>query len=174
MRQPVPLRKRPIDIPILAFFWLNIIAITYVINIESLIIADPSSFEYPLWPPRFVVDLVHWWGHNYDPVIIARPAWWKVAILFDVVVFGPFYVVAIYAYTQGKEWIRIPSIIYSSLMFTNVCIILGEEFYGAHAAPNAGLVFLVNVAWLILPVLIVYRMWRHPHPFTEDVPQGGA
>ena len=40
---------------------------------EQLIIDDPAHFAYPLWPPARLVDLIHWWGKTYDPVLLARP-----------------------------------------------------------------------------------------------------
>jgi len=155
-----------VDIPILVFFIINILFITYIVDVEQLVIDDPASFEYPIWPLPFMVDLVHWWGYNFDPVLIARPAWWKVTIWLDAVFFGPFYVVAIYAFIRGREWIRVPCFLYSAVLFTNVCVILGEELFGSHATPRPGLVVLVNLPWLLLPVYITARMWLRPHPFT--------
>jgi hypothetical protein len=69
--------------------------------------------------------------------------------------------------SKGKEWIRIPSIIYSSMLFTVVLVILGEEIGGTHATPHLPIVLLANLPWLLFPVYIVYRMWRYPTPFTE-------
>jgi hypothetical protein len=100
---------------------------------------------------------------------MARPAFWRMTIWIDVLLFGPFYVVALYAFIKGKEWIRIPSIIYSSVMLTNVTIILGEEFFGPHATPQSLIVLLLNLSWLLMPIYIIYRMWRYPHPFTQPV-----
>ena len=50
-RQIIPLSKRPGDIAILAFFLINILFITYIVDLEQLVIADPAHFTYPLWPP---------------------------------------------------------------------------------------------------------------------------
>jgi hypothetical protein len=172
MNKTVPLLKRPIDIPIVAFFWINILFITYMVDFEQITVSDPTNFKYPLWPPPFMVDLVHWWGNTFDPVLMARPPWWMVTIWIDALFFGPFYVVAIYAYTTGKEWIRIPSIIYASVLMTNVLVILGEELFGAHATPNAPIVLLANAPWLLMPIYIIYRMWRYPKPFTETDDHG--
>jgi hypothetical protein len=165
-REPIPLARRPADLVILAFFVINILFITYIVDLEQLVIADPASFSYPVWPPPALVDLVHWWGHTFDPVLIARPVWWKATIWIDALFFGPFYAVAIYAYAKGKEWIRIPSIIYASVMLTNVTIILSEEAFGPHATPQLPMVLFANAAWLLMPIVIIYRMWRHEHPFT--------
>ncbi len=155
-RQVIPLSKRPGDIAILAFFLVNILFIT----------ADPAHFTYPIWPPPAAVDIIHWWGRTFDPVLLARPAWWKVTIWIDAFFFGPFYIVAIYAYIKGKEWIRIPSIIYASTLLTVVLVILGEEIGGTHATSHLPIVLLANLPWLLFPIYIIYRMWRYPAPFT--------
>jgi emopamil binding protein len=166
-RRVIPLSQRPGDIAILAFFLINILFITYVVDLEQLVIANPAHFTYPLWPPRPAVDLIHWYGRAFDLDLIARPVWWKMTIWIDNLLFGPFYLAAIYAYLTGKEWIRIPSIIYASMLLTNVLIILGEEWAGAYASPNFPVVLLANLPWLLFPLYIIYRMWRYPHPFTR-------
>jgi hypothetical protein len=93
--------------------------------------------------------------------------WWRATIWIDVLFFGPFYVFAIYAYIRGREWIRIPSIIYSSVMLTNLVIIFSEEFAGPNAAPRPFFVVLENLAWVLFPIYIIYRMWRSPAPFSR-------
>jgi hypothetical protein len=46
-RQIIPLSKRPGDIAILAFFLVNILFITYIVDLEQLVIADPEPFTMP-------------------------------------------------------------------------------------------------------------------------------
>ncbi|HEX9076986.1 MAG TPA: emopamil-binding family protein [Anaerolineae bacterium] len=162
------LTKRPGDIAILGFFLVNLLFITYIVDIEQLIIPDPSHFVYPFWPPPAAVDAIHWWGRTFDPVLLARPAWWKVTIWIDALFFGPFYVFGIYAYFKAKEWIRIPSIIYASTMLTNVVIILGEEMFGQHASPQLPIVLLANLPWLVFPIYILYRTVRTSRLFAPE------
>jgi emopamil binding protein len=166
------LAERPGDILIVAFFLVNLLFITYVVDLEQLVIPDASHFTYPLWPPPPAVDVIHWYGRTFDPVLIARPVWWKMTIWIDALFFGPFYVAGIYAFIKGKAWIRIPSIIYASVMLTNVTIILGEEAFGQFPAPNFLIVFLLNLGWILVPFFILYRMGRSPLPFQRLVPQG--
>ncbi len=161
----VPLSKRPMDIAILIFFGINLLFITYIVDLEQLVIADPQHFNYPLWPPSKLVDLVHWYGRNFDPVLMARPAWWRATIWIDALFFGPFYVFAIYAFIKGRNWIRLGSIIWASVMLTNVTIILFEEVQGEHASPALARVFLSNAAWIIFPLIVLYRMARSVRPF---------
>ncbi len=170
----IPLSERRADLLVLVFFWVNILFITYQVDLEQLLIADPSNFEYPLWPLPPVVDLIHWWGRTFDPVLLARPVWWKMTIWIDALFFGPYYVFAIYAFTKGRNWIRFPSIVYASVMLTNVTIILGEEIAGAHASPQLGMVLFANGPWLLVPMFLLYQMYRRPHPFTRDEPPTAA
>ena len=167
MRRVVPLRERPLDWVLLGFFAVNLGFITYVVDLEQLVIADPYDFTYPVWPPPPLVDLVHWWGSNFDPVLMARPAWWKATIWIDALGFGPFYAAALYALTKGRDWIRTPALVWSGLMFANVTIIMSEELGGVHATPHPWIVTAVNLPWWLLPVLVVARFARSEHPFTK-------
>lgn len=166
MSKVLPLSKRPLDFAIVIFYCINLLFITYIVDIEQLVIADTSNFQYPVWPPKSLVDLVHWYGRNFDPVLMARPAWWRATIWIDALFFGPYYAFAIYAFVKGKNWIRFASIMWASVMITNVTIILFEEVLGQHATPELGRVLLANASWLIFPVLVLWRMWSSTEPFT--------
>ena len=105
----VSLSKRPVDFIFIGFFIIAFVVV-YIIDYEQ--IAIPNYFEfkkngqYPIFPPKYMVDLVHWWGENYDPILLARPVWYKVMIWWDVLYFGPYYLFAIYGFIKGREWIR--------------------------------------------------------------------
>jgi len=168
MVTPIPLRRRPFDWVLLGFFWLNLLLITYMFDLEQVLIADTARFVYPVWPPAFVIDAAHWWGHHFDPLLLARPAFWKATIWIDLILFGPFYASAIYAFTRGREWIRYPSVVWAAVMMTNVTIILSEEIYGRWASPALWAVLAANASWLIFPVLVIFRVARSPRLFASD------
>jgi hypothetical protein len=157
--------QRPLDLLLVVFFIVNLGFITYIVDVEQLVIADPAHFTYPLWPPPPLVDLVHWWGRTFDPLLLARPVWWKATIWIDSLFFGPFYAFAIYAFIRGRNWIRMPSVVWASVMMTNVIIIMSEETAGPHATPHLGRVWAANLPWLIFPVLVLLRMWKRERPF---------
>ena len=165
-RRAVPLRRRLTDLAFVAFFVVNVGFVTYVVDLEQLVIDDPGRFSYPLWPPPPLVDLVHWYGREFDPLLMARPAFWRMTIWIDVIYFGPFYLAAIYAFVRGRDWIRVPALFWSGLMTANVLIILMEERYGAYATPEFGTVLALNVPWLLAPAAMLLRM-RRDHPFTD-------
>jgi hypothetical protein len=168
-RRPIPLARRRGDLLFIAFFLLNLGFITYMVDLEQLVIADPAHFAYPLWPPAPLVDLVHNYGKALDPLLLARPVWWRATIWIDALFFGPFYAVALYAYIRGRDWIRMPTVVWASVLMTNVTIILFEEVAGPSATPQLPLVILLNLPWLLVPIAALFRMWRNEHPFTEPI-----
>jgi EXPERA (EXPanded EBP superfamily) len=160
-----PLARRRLDLVFVAFFLVNLIFITYMIDLEQLVVTDPHHFRYPIWPPRPVIDLVHWYGNRYDPLLMARPPFWRMTIWIDVLFFGPYYLFATYAFIRGRHWIRVPALVWAGTMAANVLIILMEERYGRWATPHFGLILALNAPWLLMPLLTIWRM-RRPYPFA--------
>jgi hypothetical protein len=167
--EPIPLARRKLDWALIGFFAVNLFFITYIVDLEQLVIADPAHFDYPLWPPRPLVDLVHWWGRNFDPLLMARPPWWRMTIWIDQLAFGPFYVAAIYALVKGKGWIQKPALMWAGLMVANVSIIMFEEFLGPHQTPQPLVVTMANLPWFCFPFVVAWRLWRD-QPFAERAP----
>ena len=173
VRHTIPLARRRYDWVLLAFFAVNLCFITYFVDIEQLTVSNAFHFQYPAWPPPAVVDLVHSYGHHYDPLLLARPAFWRMTIWIDVIWNGPFYLAAIYAIVRGREWIRVPALVWTGSMTAVVLVILAEEYGGVHRSPHFWVVLLLNLPWLALPVLTLIRMAR-AHPSSELVPDGPA
>ena len=151
---------------------MNLGLITYGVDLEQLVVADPSDFAYPLWPPAPLIDLVHAWGDAFDPLLMARPAWYRATIWIDQLLFGPFYAFALVAFVRGRSWIRLPALVWSGLMFGIVSIILFEELLGPYASPRPAIVVAANLPWWLMPVLTVWRM-RRDRPFVAQ-PAGQA
>lgn len=156
----VPLRRRPLDLLLVAFFLVNLLFVTYQVDLEQLVIADPNHFTYPLWPPGPSVDAVHWWGRSFDPLLMARPQWWKMTIWVDVLAYGPFYAIALYALWRDRPWIAIPLAVWAGAMLCDVTVIMGEEMFGAHATPAPLMVWAGNAGWFLFPLLAIYRAAR--------------
>jgi hypothetical protein len=166
-RTVVPLRDRRLDIVFMAFFIVNFAFITYIWDFECLSIANPNNFHYPMWPPKPFVDLVHWYGRKYDPLLMARPAFWRATMWNDLFLFGPFYACAIYAFAKGKDWIRIPAVLWSGMMLTNLLVILLEEWHGTMRTSHLSFILMLNAPWVLLPIAVIARVGFTPHPFTR-------
>jgi hypothetical protein len=160
------LRERRIDLVFIAFFVVNLGFITYFFDIEQLTVAHATHMTaYPAWPPAPIVDLVHWYGNHWDPLLMARPAFFRMTIWIDIIAFGPFYAFAIYAFIRGRDWIRVPALVWAGMMMANVAMILFEERNGDYATSHFGMVLGANLPWGLLPVAVIVRLARD-HPFT--------
>jgi len=162
----LPLRQRRLDLVYVLFFAVNAGFVTYIIDLEALVIQDTGNFTQPIWPPEPLVDLIHWYGRTYDPLLMARPPFWQATMWIDVLLFGPFYLLAIYAFIRGRNWIRVPALVWSGMMMSNVLIILMDERYGVTPPPNYAFVVALNLPWLLLPLAVIWRM-RRDQPFSR-------
>ena len=164
------LLRRPADVVAIFYFFFNLGLVSYIVDLEQVVIRDPSDAAEVAnvrWPPQKMIALIHWYGRNYDPVLMARPPWWRATIWLDVLFYGPFYVVAIFAFARGKSWIRLPTIVYCSSILTGVFVILLEETFGQHKTPHWHLVMLLNAPWVLLPATLLTRMLLFEHPFGQ-------
>ena len=94
-----------------------------LIDMEQVLVPDPALYGVPgrftpRWPPAPCVAAIHWWGHTADKLVLARPMWFQIAIWLEVVVQAPFYMLAILGFVRRDNRIRIPSIVYSTVLLT--------------------------------------------------------
>ena len=164
------LARRPIDWSFVAFWVINFGFITYMVDLEQLVIRDPARFAYPIWPPRFAIDAIHWWSRSFDPVVWHRAPWYRATVWIDALLFGPFYLFAIYAFVKGRSWIRLPAMVWAGMMIANVTIILFEELAGPTPTPAPAIVVMANLPWLLVPFSVVWRL-RKEDPFASVEPK---
>lgn len=175
-RAVIPLSQRPLDYLYILFFIINLTIITYIVDYEQLAIPtpwpEPGKFTYPVWPPAWWVDTIHHYARTRDPLLLARPVWWKVFIAVDCLFFGPCYAVFLYAFIKGKDWVRMLGIVYASVICTIVITICTEELYGPTPAVDATAVLLLNAPWFLLPFGMLVRFVLSEHPFTREAKAG--
>ena len=75
---------------------------------------------------------------------------------------------------KGKEWIRLPSIIYAVSMMSGVIMILSEEAFGQYHTSHLALVISANASWIIFPLIILFRMGLNEHPFIRPASSAQA
>lgn len=80
--------------------------------------------------------LCRWWCEICDPVLCYNPLWIKYLSMLSPFVFLPFYFVSMYAIVARKEWIRIPIIIYSSILFVDLSAFFVEGIWGDLPSPS--------------------------------------
>ena len=122
-----------------------------------------------MWPPARFVDLIHWCGETYDPLLLARPPFWRMTIWIDVIFFGPFYLFAIYAFIRGRNWIRVPALVWSGHDAGQRPDHPDGRAVRRHAGQELRVVLAVNAPGCSCRSLMIWRM-RRDHPFHEPSP----
>ncbi len=104
-----------------------------------------------------------------DHIFASGDRSYRFATLISGFIYGPFYLVLIYAFVYAKNWIRLPAMLYVGSIVRSMVIALHQQF-AIGPEPEHTLVFLAfNLPWLIVPVLLAVRLWR-PDPFGTGEP----
>jgi hypothetical protein len=174
----IPLRQRRRD-------WF-FIAVFAMFATTSLLMDTVNLFGRPDPSSRWV--MARYIYDNYavgtDPMLVANPRFVQIGNGFvSAFIFGIFYLVLIYAFIRGRDWVRLPSIFYAGMITANTVLYLGVGLLGDaplfdyachgecngfdYAFANAPKVFAYNGPYIVVALLLVARMWRLG-PFTED------
>src|SRR5439155_1098081 len=93
---------------------------------------NQSRGRSPLAPdsPSFWARANWWYANGTDPLLLHAPIGLKVQVAISAFVFGPFYLLLVYAFVAGRDWIRMPAIVYVSAMTYGMVLLFGAEFLG--------------------------------------------
>ena len=81
-------------------------------------------------------------------------------------VYGPFYLVLVYAFIKGKNWIRTPALIYVGAMLHGMTEFVIYEYWIGPPPGNPLVFWLFNGPYAIIPIMLGVRMWKHKWPFS--------
>ncbi len=154
-----PLRERPGD-------WFFILAFSFF-AFSSFFSDAVVASGVPLAPdsPSFWARANWWYANGTDPYLLNAPFVFRVQVAVSAFVFGPFYLVLVYALLTGRNWIRLPAIVYVSAMVYGMVLLFGAEFLGELPPTNVPRFLAFNLPYLVVPLLLAYRM-RRPLPFA--------
>jgi hypothetical protein len=151
-------------------------------------ISSPSANHSYFWG-RAVYDL---YAFGNDPLLIANPRFLQVMCFISAFIFGPFYIVLVYSFIKGKNWIRPFALVYVGMIIESMIVLLIVEFYGDArlfeqmcsgglktaeelgkmgltrelTVQNAVKFMLFNLPYKIIPILLAVRMWKDK-PFSR-------
>jgi hypothetical protein len=160
----LPLRERRWDVFFAVVFTL--FACTSAISDAIPTLGLEISQHAPTWFGR-----ANWsYGHDTDPLFIHPPVWMRFVTGLSAFVYGPFYLVLVYALIRGRNWIQLPAVMYATAItiITGV-VVFGAEFFGedhAMRVQNGPKFLAFNLPYVIVPLLLLARM-RRERPFTR-------
>jgi hypothetical protein len=152
--------------------WLFILAFSFF-AFSSFLSDAVVARGVPLAPdsPSFWARANYWYAAGTDPLLLAPPLALRIQTFLSAFVFGPFYLLLVYAFATGRDWVRMPAVAYTSAMTYGMVVFLGLEFLGDLPPTNLAKFAAFNVPYLVMPLLLGYRV-RSMHPFTEPVLRG--
>jgi hypothetical protein len=171
---PIPLRERPRDWLFVAIF--AIFASGSFLSDTANMVGRPNPHSAN---PMARLLYAH---AGFDPMLLANPRFVQVTVGFvSALLYGVFYLVLIYSFVRGREWIRLPAIFYAGMMVMGAGVYLAVGTLGDaplfalacgpgsgfdYKSPNVLRSFAVNIPYPLVALLLVARMWR-AHPFTR-------
>jgi len=174
-RVVVPLRERKLDLVFVVAFSFFIVTSIVTDSVNGLNGAlDPES---PYVVERFIYDA---YARLADPLLIVNPPQVRVSAWISAFVWLPLYVVFLVGFVRGIDRIRPFGLVYGGALTHGMITYMSEGIFGRVATdgwadpslcpgcvePNTLYYLAANGAYLIVPALMIGRMWR-PHPFTK-------
>ncbi len=92
---------------------------------------------------------------DYDVLFVNVPMWLRVMCSIEVFVFGPLYLITAHAFYYRSPYLLCLSLTFSGALFYSTIVYFVMELF---SDSNLDVVFLVNIPWSIVPVLLVYRV----------------
>jgi hypothetical protein len=155
----IPLRERPADwLFVLAFAFFAFSSACSDALVACGVAIAPDS-------PSFWARANYWYAAGTDPLLLTPPPSLRVQTFVSAFVFGPFYLVLVYAFARGCDWVRIPAIVYAAAMLYGMVVFLGTEFLGGLRPTNLPRFLAFNLPYVAVPLLLAWRV-RRPHPFS--------
>lgn len=153
------LRRRPVDIGLIAFFAVSVAYGLLFSLPEGL--GVPVSADSP-WPP---LRALYAWAIAQEPAHLAPPPGLIASCLFDSLFQAPLLIALIDGLARARDWVRAPALFYAGAAVTNMFFYFFTTFAGPTPPPHPVVYLPYNLPWLFAPMLLAWRM-RSPAPFA--------
>ena len=147
-----PLRRRPLDLLLVAFF--------SVVIFYGLLFSLPEGLGVPVsadspWPP---LRLLHGWSVAEEQAHLDPPPNLIAATLFDGLFQAPALGLVIVGLVRQRGWLRPFGLFYAGAAITNMFYYFMQTFLGPHPPPNTLFYHAFNLPWLLAPMVLAVRL----------------
>lgn len=157
---PTPLTKRPVDLFFVVCF--SCFAMTSFLFDSQVALNIPQSAD-----GNILVRINFWFASTADPILLKPPLALRTMITISAFVYGPFYLVLVYAFVREKGWIRIPALMYAATIIYSFAPIFVQTVWGDTRPTHLPLFLALYLPYLIIPSLLIVRM-RKADPFGAE------
>jgi hypothetical protein len=109
--------------------------------------------------------LWYFYAKSWDPLFLDPPLFLRVMCAIDMFLFGPFYLVLIYAFVKRKNWIRVPGLLFVAAIVYSTIVYFAVELIGEAGRANLFWVVVVNIPYTLVPLWLGWRLAK-PEPFS--------
>jgi len=102
------------------------------------------------------------WYAARDPIFFDPPLFLRWMCAVDAALFGPFYLVALYAFARRRAWIRLPGLAYVGTIVYSTVLYFGVELLDPVPGTDLAVVAAVNAPYVLVPLWLAWRLRREP------------
>lgn len=95
---------------------------------------------------------------RWDPMFYVVPMWLRVLCTIEVFLFGPLYAVVAYGLWAKAKWLTAWSLPFSGALIYSTIVYFAMEIIENLPGTNILIVFIVNIPWTIIPIILLYRV----------------
>ena len=157
---------------VFSLYFATHIPITLLIDAQGV----SSAFH-----PQACKDLLAWYTKEFGDFLMASPPqWFRSVVACELLFQLPFFFVAVNGFWYGKNSMRLPCLVYGAHVATTLVPILDAFAYAPHLTSEQKTTLIgIYSPYLLVPLLLVWVMWKHESPFGTEVelpmghPKGG-
>lgn len=99
-----------------------------------------------------------------DPALIVNYPTIRVSAGISAFFWGPLYLIFIMGFIKGWNRIRNWGFLYGCALTSSMILYMSEGLFGFHASPQPLLYIVTNIAYILIPFSMIFRMWKQ-EPF---------
>ena len=98
------------------------------------------------------------YSNQWDPMFIHIPIWLRVMCAIEVLCFGPLYAICAVGLQYRSAWLPLVAYAFSGALFYSTIVYFAMEYIENIPGTNLCMVFVINIPWSILPVVLSCRV----------------
>jgi hypothetical protein len=110
------------------------------------------------WPP---LASLHTWAVEQEPQHLVMPPTLQASLIYDAFVQLPLLLILTIGLWKLKQWHWLPALglVYAASAITNMYFYFMQTFLGPDSPPHLWTYLPINLPWLLVPMLALYRFW---------------
>ena len=92
---------------------------------------------------------------QWDPLFIMPPLWLKILCTIECFMFGPLYIATAYGIQNDSNWLSFVALPFCGALIYSTIVYFAMEVLDPLPGTNMAMVFLINIPWTIVPMLLI-------------------